>query len=242
MTIKNPTVINPNAGVSAQEAIAVYQGGGGTFKYGNIDLEDAVIMDNRGTSKITWYLQIADYSNLGVSNFHFTPKYLAGATHGTATEGAQYSIEEPYQQTTATPVFDASNGDPSAYFHVTLNKNVTSSTLVNAQPGQLLTFEVCSLGSFTFAWPSNVSGGLSTPTSGNCIVQLFKGSSTTTTVTPIVTSGTSTSILTGALTCGNGTFASGTLNGTPTVAAGGSIDANITAAGTAKSIRVVVTF
>jgi hypothetical protein len=70
---------------------------------------------------------------------------------------------------------------------------------------------------------------------------LADNGSTTTTVTPIVNGGTSTSILTAALTCGNGTFASGTLSGTPTVVSTGSIDANITAAGTAKSVRIVIT-
>ena len=62
------------------------------------------------------------------------------------------------------------------------------------------------------------------------------------TMTPIITGGSSTSILTGALTCGTGSFASGTLNGTPTETDGQSIDANITAAGgTAKYIVIRIT-
>ncbi|MGZ3770417.1 MAG: beta strand repeat-containing protein [Bdellovibrio sp.] len=60
------------------------------------------------------------------------------------------------------------------------------------------------------------------------------------TVTPVFTGGGA--ILTGALTCGNGSFASGTLSGTPTQANGASIDANITTAGgTAKYIVIRIT-
>lgn len=64
------------------------------------------------------------------------------------------------------------------------------------------------------------------------------------TVTPILTGGSSTSILTGALSCGNGTWATGTISGTPTVHTFNSngstcgttpctIDSNVTAGGTA---------
>jgi hypothetical protein len=62
------------------------------------------------------------------------------------------------------------------------------------------------------------------------------------TVTPIVTGGGSTSILSSALTCGTASWASGTLNGTPTLSSGSTIDANVTTAGgTATNIRIVVT-
>jgi len=57
------------------------------------------------------------------------------------------------------------------------------------------------------------------------------------TVLPIITSGSSTSLLTGALTCGTNSFASGTLNGTPTLINNASIDANFaTVDGTAKYV------
>jgi hypothetical protein len=60
------------------------------------------------------------------------------------------------------------------------------------------------------------------------------------TVTPIITGGSGTSILSGALTCSQTAGgAAGTLNGTPTEAAGGSIAGNITTAGgTAKYIVI----
>ncbi len=59
------------------------------------------------------------------------------------------------------------------------------------------------------------------------------------TVTPIITGGSGTSILSGALTCGTGSYATGTLNGTPTETAGQTIDGNLTTAGgTAKYVVI----
>jgi len=53
-----------------------------------------------------------------------------------------------------TPVFDASQGNTQS---LTLTVNSTSSTLVNANAGQELNFEITPAG-FTFAWPSNFVG------------------------------------------------------------------------------------
>lgn len=65
----------------------------------------------------------------------------------------------------------------------------------------------------------------------------------TPTVTPIRTGGAANSILTAPLTCGSAAWNPGTLNGTPTLAVGSTIDANITTAGgTAKNLRIVITF
>ncbi len=64
----------------------------------------------------------------------------------------------------------------------------------------------------------------------------------TPTVTPIITGGSATSILSGALTCGAASFATGSLNGTPTQLADGTINGNITVAGgTAKYIVIRIT-
>lgn len=176
LEIKSPTIINPNSSVTAQEAIAAFGGGGNTFMYGNVDIKDATIIDNRGgSSKITNYYQVADYSNNGVSNVHFSAKTLVGATNGTATEGPQYSIEEPYLQTSATPIFDASLGTPNPYFSVTLNKNITSSTLINLIPGQLLTFDIHQTASYTYVMPTNVKGATTgTIASGKHRLQEFR--------------------------------------------------------------------
>lgn len=60
------------------------------------------------------------------------------------------------------------------------------------------------------------------------------------TVLPIINGGGT--ILTGALTCGTASWAAGTLSGTPTLSAAGSIDGDIvTAGGTATNIRIVIT-
>lgn len=62
------------------------------------------------------------------------------------------------------------------------------------------------------------------------------------TVNPIITGGSSTSILSSALTCGTGSYATGTLNGSPTQTTAQTIDGNITVAGgTAKYIVIRIT-
>jgi hypothetical protein len=53
----------------------------------------------------------------------------------------------------------------------------------------------------------------------------------TPTVRPIITGGAANSLLSSDLTCGTGSYAAGTLNGTPTLANGATIDANIVASG-----------
>ncbi len=62
-------------------------------------------------------------------------------------------------------------------FEVTLNANATSTTLSNAQAGQWLNIIVCqpaSGGPYTFAWPSNVRGGMTIGTTAEkCSAQNF---------------------------------------------------------------------
>lgn len=95
----------------------------------------------------------------------------------------------------------------------------------------------------------NTSGGDWTITGIVCIAN----AGTTTTVTPILTGGSATSILSSALTCGNNALAGASANGSPVVhsatAAGAcgvtpcSIDANVTAADAlTTNIRVVITY
>lgn len=73
-----------------------------------------------------------------------------------------------------TASFDAGLGNT---FELTLNANVTSTTLSNAQPGQWLNFIICqpaSGGAFTFAWPGSLRGTLSIgSTAGKCTEQEF---------------------------------------------------------------------
>lgn len=80
----------------------------------------------------------------------------------------------PVSESSGTASFDAGLGNT---FEVTLNANVTSSTLSNAQAGQWLNFIVCqpaSGGPFTFAWPANVRGGMTVgSTAGKCSAESF---------------------------------------------------------------------
>jgi hypothetical protein len=77
-------------------------------------------------------------------------------------------------ETSGTASFDAGLGNT---FELTLNANATSTTLSNAQPGQWLSFIICQPatgGPFTFAWPSNVHGGMTIgTTAGKCSAQSF---------------------------------------------------------------------
>lgn len=59
----------------------------------------------------------------------------------------------------ATPSFDAAG---ASSFKMTLTGNVTTSMLANASAGQMLSFVLCqdAAGNHTFAWPSNMKGGM----------------------------------------------------------------------------------
>jgi hypothetical protein len=72
-------------------------------------------------------------------------------------------------------------------------------------------------------------------------VKCWANAGTTTAVRPQVTGGANSTILFSALTCGNGSWTAGTLNGTPTLLPNGTVDINVTAADTSTTnIRVVV--
>lgn len=71
------------------------------------------------------------------------------------------------------PVFDASLG---TIFEITLTDNVTSSTLINVEPGMTLIFVIKQdhTGGWTFAWPDNVLGpGIVDPSSDIVCIQEF---------------------------------------------------------------------
>jgi hypothetical protein len=72
-------------------------------------------------------------------------------------------------------------------------------------------------------------------------VKCWANAGTTTAVRPQATGGANSTILFSALTCGNGSWTSGTLNGTPTLLPNGTVDINVTAADAATTnIRVVI--
>ncbi|MGB6874954.1 MAG: carboxypeptidase-like regulatory domain-containing protein [Candidatus Acidiferrales bacterium] len=77
-------------------------------------------------------------------------------------------------ESSGSMAFDAGLGNT---FEVTLNANVSSTNLVNAQAGQWLHFIICqpsSGGPFTFNWPGTVRGGMTIgTTAGKCNAQSF---------------------------------------------------------------------
>ncbi len=73
----------------------------------------------------------------------------------------------------STPTFDARLGNTQK---ITLTGNVTSSTLSNPTTGEQIHFVICqdATGSRTFAWPSNVKGGMTIgSTASTCNAQNF---------------------------------------------------------------------
>jgi hypothetical protein len=73
----------------------------------------------------------------------------------------------------STPTFDARLGNTQ---RITLAGNVTSSTLANATAGEQINFLICqdATGNRTFAWPSNVKGGMTIgSTASKCSAQAF---------------------------------------------------------------------
>lgn len=73
----------------------------------------------------------------------------------------------------STPTFDASQG---VNFEMTLTGNVTSSSFINAKPGQRISFIIHqdATGGRTFVWPTNVFGtGTVDPGASNTSVQEF---------------------------------------------------------------------
>ncbi len=86
---------------------------------------------------------------------------------------AMTAAEVIVTQSGGSATFDASLGNT---FELIMNANVTSSTLINAQPGQWLDFVICQGGGgpWMFAWPSNVFGGGTVgTTNGPCSTQQF---------------------------------------------------------------------
>lgn len=86
---------------------------------------------------------------------------------------AMTAAEVIVTQTGSSATFDASLGNT---FELIMNANVTTTSLINLQPGQWLDFIICQGGGgpWTFAWPSNVfGGGMVGTTNGPCSTQQF---------------------------------------------------------------------
>lgn len=75
-----------------------------------------------------------------------------------------------------TPVFDTTLVNGPITFDLTLTANVTSSTLISPQPGQIVTFifQQDLIGGWSFVWPVNVlNAGIVDPDAQSVTVQSF---------------------------------------------------------------------
>lgn len=94
-------------------------------------------------------VNVLDDGDLATFTSNLTDAIIQAAHSGDVPVVVAYS---------ATPVFDCSLGDR---FEITLTGNVTSSTLTNLSPGQIVVIKVKqdSTGARSFVWPTNVVGG-----------------------------------------------------------------------------------
>ena len=109
-----------------------------------------------------------DAQTAGSSNYSIFTAGTAPAQFGGAVISGMNTVTF-----SATPTFDARLGNTQK---ITLTDNVTSSTLSNASAGEQIHFLICqdSTGSRTFAWPSNVKGGMTIGSTGSmCNAQSF---------------------------------------------------------------------
>lgn len=130
---------------------------------------------------------------------------------------------------TATPTFDAGIADN---FKMTLTGNVTGSTLVGAEAGHQLTFEICQdgTGSRTFAWPAQMAGAIAiTSTAGVCTTEIFEYDGATATNPTTATGGGGGSGTVSSGTAGHFTFYA---SSSTTVSSNANLDDGATAANT----------
>lgn len=146
---------------------------------------------------------------------------VVGATSTTATQAmfATATAGAPAFRAIATTDFPAASLVRTCEIVV---GGMTGSALANGDD----TPQIC----------SNTTGATQTITAVSCYADAAGAS------VDVTAGGGGSTILTGAITCGTGSFAAGTLSGTPTVTNGNTLDANITTAGgTAKYIIIRIT-
>lgn len=142
------------------------------------------------------------------------------------------SARRPFGQHTvafsATPTFDAGTTEN---WKMTLTGNVASSTLIGAEAGMFLKWEICQdgVGSHTFAWPSQLQNPITIVATANaCTTEIFYYDGTNGLIPVTTTSGGG----------GSGTVNGGTVNrlalytGATTVSSDGSLDDGLTTANT----------
>jgi hypothetical protein len=160
------------------DAIGTAENPGTPYFYGlGIDSQSgpsAIAFNSAGAS--AWNLQAAPatFSFIGSGNntLQVTP-FGSQTKPSVLSNYAMDAAEVIVTQSGGTATFDAGLGN---MFELIMSANVTSSTLINAQPGQWLDFIICQGGGgpWTFAWPSNVFGGGTVgTTNGPCSTQQF---------------------------------------------------------------------
>ena len=121
-----------------------------------------------GTVQNNYGIYVADQIGVGTNNYAIYTAGNAPAKFGGAVIAGLNTVSF-----SATPTFDASLGNTQK---ITLTGNVTSSTLANASAGEQIHFFVCqdASGGHTFAWPSNLTGGMTVSSAGStCSAQSF---------------------------------------------------------------------
>lgn len=209
------------------------------------------VVDMSGATSVTYKSGSIPSAALNITTTTCTNQFftaLSATAIGTCTTDTLASAQHANQGTTTTLLHGNASGNPSwssiALADVAAGPlRIKPWTVIIGDPGA---------GSPVLAndndSPVSVNNDLTTDITITAVACWADAGSPT--ITPILTGGTSTSILTGALTCGTASWAAGTVNGSPvlhTFSANGSTcsstpcsaDVNITTAGgTAKYIVV----
>jgi len=125
--------------------------------------------NDRSTGTVTNnYGLFVDTQTVGTNNYSVYTAGTAPAKFGGPVISGLNAVSF-----SATPTFDARLGNTQK---ITLTGNVTSSTLSNASAGEQINFIICqdATGNRTFAWPSNMKGGMTIgATASKCSAQTF---------------------------------------------------------------------
>ncbi|HVB07542.1 MAG TPA: hypothetical protein VNF00_01230, partial [Candidatus Acidoferrales bacterium] len=156
--LASPTFFAPVIDSASGPSGLTYRNGGST-----------VWTENASSSALSWNFN----AHLGETTLKFAP--FGGQSYAGLLDN--YGMAAGFVAVTesgGTMAFDAGLGNT---FEVTLNANVSTTNLINAQPGQWLHFIVCqpsSGGPFTFNWPGSVRGGMTIgATAAKCSAQSF---------------------------------------------------------------------
>src|SRR6185437_11570509 len=176
--------LTSNAGVTESDLNGASETPGQPFFYGlGIDSASgpsAFDFRNGGTSE--WNMTASpdsfalSYPGHSGENALEVKPFGSQAFPAVKSDFAMTAAENIVTQSGNAATFDAGLGN---LFEITMTASVISSSLVNVQNGQWLTFIICqgAGGPFLFTWPANVFGGGTVGSvGGNCSTQSFYGS------------------------------------------------------------------